>query len=353
MGGSMLPFLQGTQKSITSRPRPGIMNRKNMYAWMIILSFASFAGVQTAKACACEAATSACREVTSGSTVFIGTVESISPRFLDHWSRTRRPSLTEIIDSDSRFLADGSRQNFEALKNEIRKKMPDLPPGFQERLSAATTHDAVVGIFEDVLRRGRIVRFQMKTLFNRGGEDDDADDNDPDGNDGSPASIEISTPFGDCGYNFQQGETYLVYAVSDEDTTVLVADACTATKRLSDAGADLPYLYFVKDNKRAAGRLEGVATYDPHVLLDPPAEDENPASPAIGLVIEASSGESHRYAISDKRGRFVFDGLAPGDYTVSAWGPGYPDTLKLLSDPSEIPIGPKSCANKILLIRPR
>jgi hypothetical protein len=106
-------------------------------------------------------------------------------------------------------------------------------------------------------------------------------------------------------------------------------------------------------NKRAAGRLEGFATYDPHVLLDPPPEDENPASRAIGLVIEASSGESHRYAISDRHGRFVFDGIAPGDYTVSAWAPGYPDTLKLLTSPSEIPIGPKSCYNKILLIQRR
>jgi hypothetical protein len=198
------------------------------------------------------------------------------------------------------------------------------------------------------------VRFQVKTPFNRCGEDDDADDNDSDADDSSPASIEISTPFGDCGYNFQRGETYLVYAVSDEDTTVSVADACTATKRLSDAGADLPYLYFLKDNKRAAGRVEEVATYDPNVLLNPPpSEDETPASPAIGLVIAASSGESPRYAISDRRGRFVFDGLAPGDYTVSAWAPGYPDTLKLLSDPGEIRIGPKSCGNKILLIQPR
>jgi hypothetical protein len=147
------------------------MNRRNMYVRLIILSFASFAGVQTAKACACDAATSACREVTSGSTVFIGTVESISPRFLDHWSCTRRPALT--------------------------------------------------------------------------------------------------------------------------------------------------------------------------------------ASPAIGLAIAASSGESQRYAISDRHGRFVFDGLATGDYTVSAWAPGYPDTLKPLSDQSEIHIGPKSCADKILLIQPR
>jgi hypothetical protein len=231
--------------------------------------------------------------------------------------------------------------------------MPDLPPGFQERLNAAATHDAIVGIFEDVLRRGRIVRFHVKALFNRGGKDDDNDADDNDADDDSPASIEISTPFGDCGYNFQQGETYLVYAVSDEDTTVPVADACTATKRLSDASADLPYLYFLKDNKQAAGRLEGVATYDPNVVLNPPSDDEISASPAIGLVIAASSGESRRYAISDRRGRFVFDGLAPGDYTVSAWAPGYPDTLKLLSDPSEIHIGSKSCANKILLIQTR
>ena len=342
----------GDRKALTRGfDSTGTTAATNLSMRLMIVALATILGPSLASACACDAATSACREVAGHSLVFVGTVESIKPRFLDHWNSARRPSLTEIIDSDNRFLADGSRQNFEALKKEFREKLSDLPPAMLSALAAAQTHDQVLRIFEDMLRRGRVVRLHVDTLFNRGRDDDDdkaADTNDND--DDLPRSLDVATPFGDCGYNFQRGETYLVYALHDEDTPIPETDSCTATKRLSDAGTDLPYLYLLKKNRAAAGHLEGVTTYDPHRALNPLQEPDVPSLPAAGLIVGVASGDQQRYAISDSLGKFVFDGLPPGDYNISAWAPGYPDSIKLLAGPTRFHVEPQSCLNQVLLI---
>jgi hypothetical protein len=305
-------------------------------------------GAHIMQACACQPPVSACREVAAGSTVFAGTVLSVTPRFLDHWNLSRRPSLTEIVESDDLALREDSPASLEALRNKLRDKLPDLPVVLAKRLGAARTHDQMVRVLEDVFSRGRVVRFRLLTLFSRG-SDDDANDKDDKPDQGY---IEVATPFGDCGYNFQQGETYLVYAASDEASPTLETGACTPTKRLSDAGADLPFLYFYKENPASAGHLEGIAISDPKVLLNPPDDRDPVLSPMPGLIIGLRSADSVRYSNSGAQGRFVFDGLSPGSYTLRAWAPGYPDTVKLLAGPSEILVGAKSCLNHTLLITP-
>ncbi len=306
--------------------------------------------------CACQPPTSACREVAAGSTVFAGTVLSVTPRFLDHWNLSRRPSLTEIVESDDVALREDSPASLEALRNKLRDKLPDLPVVLAKRLGAARTHDQMVRVLEDVFSRGRVVRFRLLTLFSRGSDDDDKDKDDkPD-----QEYIEVATPFGDCGYNFQQGETYLVYAASDEDSPTLETGACTPTKRLSDAGADLPFLYFYKENPASAGHLEGIATSDPKVFLNPPDDRDPVPSPMPGLIVGLRSADSVRYTTSGgtsggtsaNQGRFVFDGLSPGSYALRAWAAGYPDTVKLLAGPYDVEVGAKSCLNHTLLITP-
>ena len=117
------------------------------------------------------------------------------------------------------------------------------------------------------------VRFRVGAVYRNGGGDDDdqkpnAKDKDAvkekaapktpkDDDEGKDQVFDVWTPFGDCGFDFQTGETYLVYADSDEDTSVVETDRCTRTRRLSDAGPDLAYLYFYKERKEASGRLEG------------------------------------------------------------------------------------------------
>ena len=161
--------------------------------------------------------------------------------------------------------------------------------------------------------------------------------------------FDVWTPFGDCGFDFQAGETYLVYADSDEDTNIMETDSCTRTRRLSDAGGDLAYLYFYKERKAASGRLEGFTTFD--TLYQVKQRDADKIdSPVPGVTVELKSAGGMRYTHSDPSGKFLFDGLEAGDYQLSGYTPGFPDTIRLLSGPKRFHIDPRGCSNQVLLI---
>jgi hypothetical protein len=68
------------------------------------------------------------------------------------------------------------------------------------------------------------------------------------------------------------------------------------------------------------------------------------------VILELSSGQSRRYTESDRDGRFVFDGLAGGEYSVSAFDAGYPEQVKLLAGPARIEVEKKGCASQMLLV---
>ena len=170
-----------------------------------------------------------------------------------------------------------------------------------------------------------------------------------DDDDAKDQVFDVWTPFGDCGFDFQTGETYLVYAESDEETSILETDKCTRTRRLSDAGPDLAYLYFYKERKAASGRLEGFTTFD--ALYQGKQRDaEKIDLPVPGVTVELKSPSGMRYTRSDVAGKFLFDGLETGDYQLSGYAPGFPDTVELLSGPKRFHIDARGCSNQVLLI---
>ncbi len=82
----------------------------------------------------------------------------------------------------------------------------------------------------------------MKNLFKQGDDDHAADKPKKDAD-----FLDVFTTAGDCGYDFQIGETYLVYANDEEGADYFFTSTCMRTKRISDAGDDLAYLYFYKN----------------------------------------------------------------------------------------------------------
>jgi hypothetical protein len=241
-----------------------------------------------------------------------------------------------------------SGESLDRLKNAYRKAFPDMPADQQSRLQTARTAAGVASLFYSGLGRGMRVRFKVKTLFKR--EDDDASAKKAP----QPVedTIEVWTPFGDCGYDFQSGETYLVYANYDEGAAnSLSTDICMRTRRLSEAGADLTYLFLYKD-RPASGRLEGFATTDElyRLTFDRLHDPETMKSPSAGVVIELQSAHLTRFTETDRNGRFVFDGLPEGDYKLSAYAAGYPVDPNLLAGPQTFHVQPKSCSLQVLLL---
>jgi hypothetical protein len=282
-------------------------------------------------ACECLLTLSACHEVAVADRVFIGTVESVAPSFLNRWNPSKSPSL--LLSEPSASLA--------SLKDEYRKVFPDLPENYKRQLAAAKTSGDMAKLFYSIVAQGRRVRFKVKTTF-RGEKEDSGDEE----------SLEVWTDAGDCGYDFQEGETYLVYADEDEETDRINTSVCYRNRRLSDAGDDLAYLFFYLNGGDESARLEGFVTSDEFYQrdLDKAHDPEKVKLPAPGVILELNSGQGRLYTQSDRDGRFVFDGLAGGEYSVSVFDAGYPEQVKLLARPARVQVEKKGCASEMLLV---
>jgi hypothetical protein len=301
-------------------------------------------------ACNCDRRLSACNEVHEPGAVFIGTVVSAAPSFMSKWNPLPHPSLQALNSADERYLADRSAANLAAIKDAFRKLFPALPEEEQKQVENASTHSALVSLFSSVLNHGQKVRLKVRTMFRNGDDDDDKADDDDDAK--ASEFLDVWTPFGDCGVDFQPGETYLVYANNDEETNILETETCTRTRRVTDASDDLAYLFFYKDRKNPAGRVDGFATFDQlyQVHRSAKSDPDRIDQPAAGVIIELKSAAGPRYTTTNADGRFVFDALPPGDHQVTAYAPGFPEKVKLLSGPRIFHVDARGCASQTLLV---
>ncbi len=308
--------------------------------WLVMLA------PRPAAACKCELLLNVCSETGYSSMVFVGTVESLTPNIMTRWKPAEPADLDRINRAQEQYLANRSADTFGAFKDAIRSAFPGLAEEDRRRLENAPNQTALIRLVTSVLEGVRRIRFRVRTVFRK----DDDDDKKPDDDDAPETqSLELVTPFGDCGFDFQVGETYLVYATDDEETNVLETNTCTRTRRLSDAGADLAYLYFYKDRKNPSGRLQGFTTFDRLYQVQARDPDRIP-SPADAITIELKSDRWVRYTTSNALGQFIFDGLDAGNYQLTAYPAAFPASTKILAGPRRFHIDAKGCATQVLII---
>jgi hypothetical protein len=143
-------------------------------------------------ACPCQKQLSVCNEVAAeGSVVFIGEVESISPKALGYWNPSRRAVWGALNESYDRVAENPSPQAVLEWKAAIRRLFPDLPERLKQELTEASTHAALLKVFNEVMGGGTEVRFRVETVYR--GDDDDDDDDGPT----AKKSFSVWTPFGD------------------------------------------------------------------------------------------------------------------------------------------------------------
>jgi Carboxypeptidase regulatory-like domain len=143
------------------------------------------------------------------------------------------------------------------------------------------------------------------------------------GMEGRGKEVEIRTGMGggDCGYSFQLGETYLVYAYKTNDG-LLTTGICSNTRPAGQAKTDLTYLRSSKDGVPPAfvfgvvGDGESTPQYDPELRtgLWPGLPGARVTLSGPAKTVELTTGDD---------GRFRFDHLAPGKYQVSVAKAGY------------------------------
>lgn len=351
---------------------------------------AVLAAAQVAVACRCPAPLTVCNETFASNLVFVGTVESISPHFLDSWNPEQVTSLRSLNQDMDKARANPKTQDFAALRSKYMKMFPDADEDLRKRLANARTTSDLVKSFFAIVSKGRLAHIKVKKLYRMADDDDDpkdakdadkdqkpataakGDDDDDDkgkkaveggaqkpavaakkdgDKDKTPEYIDVWTSFDDCGVDFQVGETYLVYADNDEESGLISTDSCTRTRRLTEAGDDLSYLYFL-DQDKLSTRLEGFLTANGYFQsqMERMHEVKNVPSPVSAAVVELRWDNHTRFAFPDAQGRFIFDGLTKGNYTMTAFAPGYPQKIDPLSSPKRITIDPASCSREILFI---
>src|SRR5579883_1148582 len=169
-------------------------------------------------ACDCRLRQTICAEVHTPGVIFIGTVETMAPRFMSRWNPMPRPSMQQLNQANERYLADRTPANFAALKDSFRKLFPSLPDPERRILDNAADHAAIVALFSSVLAHGQLIHLRAREVFRNDSDDDDdqvksktdkgtakpkdarpaaAKDDDEDVK--TPAAFDIWTPFGDCG----------------------------------------------------------------------------------------------------------------------------------------------------------
>jgi hypothetical protein len=302
---------------------------------------------RAARACECQASFAACKEVKVSDLVFTGRVESIEPIFLNRWYGTDQSAMRSLNDTFMHAQEHPSAESLHQVKDTYLAMFKGMDEREKKQVQNAETIQQVVSLFYSSLDRGMRVHFKVTTVFKQGDDDDAGHKAKKDAD-----SLDVWTMGSDCGYDFQIGETYLVFANDEEGADYFFTSSCMRTKRLSEAGEDLAYLYFYKNQPEESSRLEGFVTSDrkSQLAIDPLHEPAAIGSPVAGVILQLKSDKLTYYAESESAGRFIFDGLPEGNYELSVFASGYPKTNQLLAGPRRLRIKEKSCARQIFVL---
>lgn len=149
------------------------------------------------------------------------------------------------------------------------------------------------------------------------------------------ATVELTTGAGggDCGYTFEKGVSYLVFASARAGA--LTTGICSRTRKLTDAAEDLAYLRTAL-RPAATGRIFGSAMYqrDPN---SPPG----PRRPTSGYPVELSDGNRTWKTSTDPKGTYEFTGIPAGAYVVTLLVPA----TEHAGSPHQVTLAdPRGCA---------
>lgn len=130
-------------------------------------------------------------------------------------------------------------------------------------------------------------------------------------------SVEVTTGAGagDCGYDFEAGRDYLVYAYRNGHR--LATGICNRTRPVEEAEEDLDYLRAVAWDLPVGGAIVGEVRHREPWSETGPTIDE----PRSGVRVTIAGEGQTRETVSDHRGLFVVVGLTPGAYNVAAEAP--------------------------------
>jgi hypothetical protein len=155
----------------------------------------------------------------------------------------------------------------------------------------------------DSPNRGRVVVFAIERAFR--------------GVQGTTAEITTGMGGGDCGYPFEVGERYLVYAYREKEASRLGTGICTRTRPIADAAEDLRYI----EGLPAAGTGARVYGAIRHWERDPATGQSHQYGPVPFLHVLLRGPAGAVEAQTDEQGRYEIAGLPAGSYELQVIPP--------------------------------
>jgi hypothetical protein len=140
---------------------------------------------------------------------------------------------------------------------------------------------------------------------------------------------------GDCGYRFNQGQQYLVYARRNEKDNRLYVSICSRTRLAAKAFEDLQYIGSLS-SAASNSRIYGEVIRFKHELGDDPLR-----VPMAGIKVRAESLGKKFESVTDDKGQFSITGLIEGSYKISV---DLPAGLVALYLDREIKVVERGCA---------
>lgn len=157
-----------------------------------------------------------------------------------------------------------------------------------------------------------------------------------------------------CGYSFQLGEEYLVWAYGDDDSSSLTTSICSRTQPLRHAADEVAFLRSVPELDGSAW-IYGEAkqytfdpafkrTFEPSIMdhYRPREEEYRALKPMRGQLVTATTRDGQRFSATvDEKGGFRIPLLAPGEYSLEL---STPQGIALLDRSTQaVSLEAKSC----------
>ena len=159
---------------------------------------------------------------------------------------------------------------------------------------------------------------------------------------------------GDCGFQFAENRTYLVYANQSARTGRYETGICSRTALAREAETDLTYLRSLETAEKVVSLYGMIYRERQQVPLgtDPDPDIRrslDPGGPVAGVIINIEMAEdNHRTYISDSDGWFEIGDLPIGTYEVQLRAPYIEETARWRL---RIPVAP-ACIWRNLIVDP-
>ena len=156
------------------------------------------------------------------------------------------------------------------------------------------------------------------------------------------AYVEVFTGAGggDCGYVFERGRRYMVYAYRDEKKGQLHTSICSRTRPVAEAVEDLNYIDGLSQGPPPGGTIYGQVSRVRQEKGDDGGE-RLAYVPIAGAKVEAAGKGRTFRAETDAEGNYRFRGLPEGEYALKL---DLPETLLVGEPERKVRVGERGCA---------